>query len=216
MRFVMKLIKFLIVFVFNIVCAADGKFLLISGPSGIGKSTIIKELHKLDNRFQYIKPFTTRPLREGEVDKIHMPLQEMLELQERGRLVALNYLYGNYYATALDPILDALANGAFPIIDWPINRVLHMREALKDQIVSVFLYVDEIEQLSDRLKLDDRDKTGERFISGKSELNAFFRGEFDELIDYKVNNHHGDASTTAKEIYTAYLSELSDSEAVHY
>jgi guanylate kinase len=204
----MKLIKFLLVFFIPVFSFANPKFLLIAGPSGIGKSTTIKELQKLDDRFVYIKPFTTRPLRASEIDKIHMPLEEMLKLQEQKKLAALNYVYGNYYATPLDPILEAFASGAFPILDWPIEKMPAMKELFKDQVVSVYLYVDEIEQLSDRLNLDSRDPNGKRLESGRFELESFFRGEFDDLIDYKIRNSHADPSATAKTVYEAYLSSL--------
>jgi guanylate kinase len=117
----MRSISVILLFV-NILCA-EAPFLLISGPSGIGKSSVIKELRALDPKFVYIKPYTTRPLRMGEMDKVSIPIPEMMALKENGKLVALNFLYGNYYGTPLDPILDALDQGLFPVIDWPVEVV---------------------------------------------------------------------------------------------
>lgn len=156
----------------------------------------------------YIKPYTTRALREGEFDKIHKPSQEIFSLQEEGRLVAINYLYGNYYATPLDPILDAFDNSLFPVLDWPIDKVDHMKAIFKDRVVSIYLYVDELEQLSDRLNMDSRDKSGQRFAMGKLELDSFFRGEFDGSIDFKIKNCQRDPAETAREVYEAYLKAL--------
>ncbi|MBU4010588.1 MAG: guanylate kinase, partial [Proteobacteria bacterium] len=53
------------------------KFLLLLGVSGVGKSTLIRELKRLDERFIYISPYMTRPLREGESDKIEVSNEEM-------------------------------------------------------------------------------------------------------------------------------------------
>jgi len=65
------------------------KFLLVLGVSGAGKSVIIRELLKLDSRFRYISPFVTRPLRAGEIDKVHMDEAEMLERYKRGEFVVV-------------------------------------------------------------------------------------------------------------------------------
>lgn len=204
----MKIFKLLFLFFVNFSYAGQSKFLLISGPSGIGKSTIIKELQKIDSRFVYIKPFTTRQLRKGETDKLHMPLEEMLQLQEQKRLVALNYIYGNYYGTPLDPISEALDDNLFPVLDWPVEKVKMMKELFKDRIISVFLYVEEVEELSSRLGLDSRDETGEREKIGKMELVSFFRGDFDEVIDYKLLNQNCNPSFTARAIYSSYLQAI--------
>lgn len=124
----MRLINIFFVFFFvTSLCASNTKLLLLSGPSGIGKSTVIRELQKMDHRFVYIKPYTTRPLRDGETDKIHASLEKIKALQEQNQLIALNYLYGNYYATPLFPILNALKQVQFPVLDWPVTKIKHMK-----------------------------------------------------------------------------------------
>ncbi|HBD04983.1 TPA: hypothetical protein DCZ32_00830, partial [Candidatus Uhrbacteria bacterium] len=56
------------------------KLLLLLGPSGVGKSAIIDELSKLDSRFVYISPYMTRPLRQGERNKIAVSDEQMDEM----------------------------------------------------------------------------------------------------------------------------------------
>lgn len=78
------------------------KFLLLLGPSGTGKSTIIRELRQMDERFIYISPYITRPLRENETDKVHISDQEMDLRKENGEFLTINNLYGIRYATSHD------------------------------------------------------------------------------------------------------------------
>ncbi|MBI2459148.1 MAG: hypothetical protein HYV53_01175 [Parcubacteria group bacterium] len=59
------------------------KFLLLLGPSGVGKSAIIDELSKFDNRFVYISPYMTRPLRLGEKNKVAVSDEQMDEMWRR-------------------------------------------------------------------------------------------------------------------------------------
>jgi len=99
------------------------KFLLLLGPSGVGKSSIIEELLQLDSRFVYISPFMTRALREGEKNKISISGEEMDKMWNRGELLVINELYGIRYATPRLPIVQALAQGNFPVLDWPISRI---------------------------------------------------------------------------------------------
>ena len=60
----------------------------------------------------------TRPLREGERNKISISGKEMDDMSERGDFLIINELYGVRYATPRLPIELALAAGNFPILDW--------------------------------------------------------------------------------------------------
>ena len=180
-------------------------FLLLSGPSGIGKSSVIKELQKIDSRFIYIKPYTTRALREGETDKIHKSLAEIEELQSQNKLAALNYIFGNYYATPLEPIWDALNNHQFPVLDWPVTKIEDMKSLFKGRVIAIFLSVENPETLLSRLSQDSRDPTGERYLKGKAELEAFIAGEFDSLLDAKIMNDDRNPKETASAVYHTFI-----------
>lgn len=87
------------------------KFLLLLGPSGVGKSTIIRDMQAMDSRFVYISPYITRSLRKGEQDKIQISNQEMDERAARGEFLVINSFYGIRYATPNDSIERALNTG---------------------------------------------------------------------------------------------------------
>lgn len=204
----MSRLFFFLLFIAFAVFAKEPKFLLLGGPSGIGKSTTIRELEKLDPRFIYIKPFTTRALREKEVDKIHLELSQIKKLEADGDLLALNELYGNYYATPLTPILEAIDQGLFPVLDWPIIKLSEVRRRLPEEVVSIYLYTTDFEQLSDRLAQDGRDPEGKRLMAGMQELTAFSQGFYEESIDASFNVLGKTPLEVAHEVYQAYLEKL--------
>ena len=184
------------------------KFLLLLGPSGVGKSSIIEELIRLDSRFVYISPFMTRPLREGEKNKISISGKEMDEMSERGEFLIINELYGVRYATPRLPIEQALAIGNFPILDWPINRVCVMTEAFPNQLYIVYVSPPSIEALQQRLARDDRDAEGHRLRSARKELEMLKSSRHSEIYDFEIVSEENQVSKVAQTIYASYLQQF--------
>jgi len=75
------------------------KLLLLLGPSGVGKSTIIKDMLARDRRFVYVTPYMTRPLRKGETDKISISDAELDTMIAGNQFWSVNTLYGVRYAS---------------------------------------------------------------------------------------------------------------------
>src|ERR1700686_4289910 len=100
----------------------DSKFLLICGVTGVGKSTIIGHLRKLDSRFVRIHPYTTRKPRNRKDDKIHVSEAAMNRMDSEGKFIFTNRIYGNIVATPNRPIVDALEGKMFPVLDFPIDK----------------------------------------------------------------------------------------------
>ena len=181
------------------------KFLLLLGPSGVGKSMIIKELIKLDERFIYISPYITRPLRDGEKDKISVSDLEIDDMQSRGELLVINPLYGVRYATPRTPIVKALSEGFFPVLDWPINRIQVMIEVFPKKLYPVYIAPPSIEVLAQRLAKDNRDLDGNRLESARKELEAFWLGKYKDFYNLSVVSENDDISNIASLIYVNYL-----------
>ena len=207
-----KLYNLISIFLFFVQSAAHAKeaFLLIMGPSGVGKSTIIAHLKQLDSRFTYISPFTTRPLRDGETDKVHVSLEEIEQLQDSGKLLTVNQFYGIYYATPKYIIDETLAAQKFPILDWPIAKIDVMNEHYEKNLFKVYIAPDNAEELKRRLTLDNRDTNGSRLIAGLEEIDAFAAGLYDEEIDLKVINQKDSCQEIANTIYTHFLNFLNE------
>ncbi len=181
------------------------KFLLLLGVSGVGKSSVIEELFRLDSKFVYISPYMTRPLREGEKSKISISDPEMDEMWAQGELLVINKLYGIRYATPRVPIVEALAAGKYPVLDWPISRIQIMTEAFPDQLYSVYLSPPSMEALRQRLAKDGRDTDGSRLKSALDELEACRSSKYNGLYDFEIVNEDGQALQVASAIYANYL-----------
>lgn len=181
------------------------KFLLLLGPSGVGKSVIIVELCRLDGKFVYISPYMTRPLREGEKNKISINNKQMDETSGRGELLAINELYGIRYATPRLPIVEALTKDNFPVLDWPISRIEVMTQAFPDQLHTVYVSPPSIEVLRQRLAKDKRDTDGSRFQNASEELEAYWSCRYVGIYDFEIVSEENQVLKVAHAIYTSYL-----------
>ena len=184
------------------------KFLLLLGPSGVGKSSIIEELLQLDSRFVYISPFMTRALREGEKNKISISGEEMDKMWNRGELLVINELYGIHYATPRLPIVQALAQGNFPVLDWPISRIEAITQAFPNQLCIVYVSPPSIEVLRQRLAKDGRDADGHRLRSAREELEAYESSRYIGIYNFEIVAEENQVPKIAHAIYTNYLQFL--------
>lgn len=156
--------------------------LLLLGPSGVGKSTLIQSLGDLDPRFMPAPVLTTRSVRAGEVEKTSVSEAVMHASEQRGDLLMLNELYGTLYGTPRRPFDEALESGRFPTIDWPVDRVDLMRAAFPDRIFAVYLTPPSIDELRRRLQIRG-EVDSNRFEAGVVELERFYAGYFEGKFD---------------------------------
>ncbi len=184
------------------------KFLLLLGPSGVGKSLIIEELLRLDSRFVYISPFMTRSLREGEKNKISISSEEMDEMWNSGELLVINKLYGIRYATPRLPIVQALAQGNFPVLDWPISRIKTMTQAFPNQLCVIYVSPPSIEALRQRLTKDGRDMDGHRLRSAREELKAYESSRYIGVCNFEIIAEENQVPKIAHAIHSNYLQFL--------
>lgn len=206
----MNIIKYICFFILISTCCdvlaiKKGRFLLISGPSGVGKSTVISYLKQLDSNFIYVTPYTTRKLRPGEQDKVSISIEQMHDLDRASKLLTINKIYGIYYGTPRDIIDTALINGKNPILDWPIEKIEIMQKQYKDKLFVVYLHPEDINELKARLSIDKRDVDGKRIDLGVQELKNFYNGEYDNSIDLKIVNKNELAKQIASLIYKKFM-----------
>ena len=185
------------------------RFLLLLGPSGVGKSAIIDELSKLDKLFVYISPYTTRPLRPGETNKVAVSNACMDDMLHRGELLVVNELYGGIrYGTPRAPIAQALATKTFPVLDWPIDRLAVMEEAFPDQLFTVYISPPSIDVLRQRLALDGRDADGTRLANSTAEVQKFWSEGYKGAYDFAIVSQEGKVPEIAQAIYAEYLASF--------
>ena len=106
---------------------SQGKLIVLSAPSGAGKTTICNNLLNLNNRWLYSISATTRPMRENEVDGkdyIFMSKEKFEHKEKFGEFIECEWVHGNRYGTPVEPLENALDNGDI-FIEETDNHKLH-------------------------------------------------------------------------------------------
>lgn len=187
----------------------NSKFMLLLGVSGVGKTSLIKELIKIDSRFRYISPDVTRPLREGEMDKNSVSEEVMNEKNSKGEYLMINRLFnGIRYGTPRKPITEALDLGRFPVLDWPVTQMKVMVDIFSGRTFSVYLSPPSIVEIERRLSMDGRDVGSNRLKSAEEELLKYWAGEFNSAVDYHIISETDQISQVARELYNKFILSL--------
>ena len=130
-----------------------GNIYIISGPSGSGKDTILKEVLKIRSDVFFSISHITRKMRVGEVegDKYHFISREEFEEQlAKNAFLEYNEYSGNYYGTPKAPIEEHLAKGDDVVIECDVNGASALRDILTD-VTSIFIMPPSFEVLRKRL-----------------------------------------------------------------
>ena len=129
-----------------------GKFIIISGPSGVGKGTICNVLLKELNAW-YSVSMTTRNIREGEIDGINYYFISKDEFKKRiddGLLLEYNIYNDNYYGTPKDKVLEKLEEGVDVILEIEVNGARNIKKIFPDALL-IYIAPPSMEILKERL-----------------------------------------------------------------
>ena len=130
-----------------------GRLFIISGPSGSGKDTILKEFFKKHPEVKFSISSISRPMRAGEVEgeKYNFISREtFLKLIEENMLLEYNEFCGNFYGTPKAPVLACLESGKDMILELDVNGAANVRREMPEA-VSVFVMPPSYEVLYNRL-----------------------------------------------------------------
>ena len=165
---------------------------LISGTSGVGKTSLIKELCTISSDYHNIKSFTSRPLRGKFDDRQHISKTKFCKLVKRRRIILPNKVYGHLYGPSRKDILKTLSQNKIPISDWPVHMIndfkIHFPEI---KIISIYLLPPSLIELKKRLIKDGRDKSNSRYYTALTELKKIQRGDYNPYIEAKFVNKKG-------------------------
>lgn len=108
-----------------------GKLFVLSGPSGAGKGTICKKLLEDASELELSVSMTTRPIRVGETEGVSYFFTEKEIFEEHinsGNLLEYAQVYGNYYGTPKEPVLEKLEQGIDVILEIDMQGALKVKE----------------------------------------------------------------------------------------
>lgn len=131
-----------------------GLMLVLSSPSGAGKSTIARLLLEREDNLELSISVTTRPRRTSEIDGVHyhfITRERFEQMRDRGELLEWAEVHGNYYATPRDPVEKALGEGRDVLFDIDIQGTFQLYERMRDDVVSVFILPPSIAEMKSRL-----------------------------------------------------------------
>ena len=131
-----------------------GLLVLVSGPSGTGKGTVCNLLREKHPELAYSISATTRQPRPGEVDGVNYYFYDKAKFEamiEAGELLEWANVYGNYYGTPKQAVLDRLEAGEAILLEIDTQGALNVMEAMPEGLY-VFLLPPSLEELEKRLR----------------------------------------------------------------
>ena len=152
-----------------------GKLVVLSGPSGVGKDTVIDAWAKVNPRVERVVACTSREPREGEVDGDHyhfLTPEEFLVQIAEGSFLEYKNVHGNMYGTPLKAMQAMLDEGKIAILKIDVQGAAEVR-SLRPDAITVFILPPSLEALEARIRgrgLDDEDTIQRRLAGAIQEL----------------------------------------------
>ena len=168
----------------------EGVLLVISSPSGTGKTTICKKLLEYDKNIHLSVSVTTRKKRKNEVEGIDYYFKskkDFLNLKSQNSFIENALVFENYYGTLKSEVLEQLENGIDVLIDIDWQGTRQITQAMKGNLIKIFLLPPSIEELKKRLSKRNSDSIKEinfRMSKALKEIKHF--DEYDYVL---VNNN---------------------------
>ncbi len=182
--------------------AAGAMVVIISGPSGVGKDTIINAVRANHDRpdYDFIVTCTTRAARHGEVDGTHyhfMPDAEFLALSDAGELLEANQVHGSHwYGTPRAAVCRALERGHHAILKIDVRGAQAVKQRVPDALL-IFLVPPSQEALFGRLQARATETADELEVRQRDAAIELARqGDY----DYVVVNETGEVERTAARV----------------
>lgn len=182
------------------------RLFVVSGPSGVGKDTVIERLRDLFPDIYFSVTATTRTRRPGEIDGVHYFFMEKDAFQdhlERGEFLESANVYDNYYGVPRGPIRHAIARGQDVIVKVDVQGAATIRSLIPNAIF-IFICPESMSELLRRLrarKTDDPEALIERFQAASQEI-ASARD-----FDYVVFNESERVDRAIDEIFAIISAE---------
>lgn len=153
-----------------------GEILLISGPSGSGKSSLLKRLFSEFDGLYFSISSTTRAPRAGEINGVNYHFISQAEFEadiKAGHFLEWAKVHENYYGTSLKPVVEALNANKVVVFDIDVQGYFLASKLYKELITSVFVTTKDASTLETRLRnrgSDDEASIIKRLQNAKEEI----------------------------------------------
>lgn len=181
-----------------------GNLIVLSGPSGVGKGTVLKKLLKDYTDIEYSISATTRPSRKGEIDGkdyFFLSLEEFFQKVDNNQFIEWAKVHDNYYGTPRDYVDKTLGEGKDIILEIDIQGARMVRESYPEAIY-VFLLPPSFDELEKRLN-----KRGTEDEKTKEIRLRNARTEMKELANYDYQIINDDLDETVEKLKAIIIAE---------
>jgi guanylate kinase len=181
-----------------------GLMLVLSSPSGAGKSTIARNLLESDSSLELSVSVTTRARRGSEIDGVHyhfLSMRDFERLRDSDALLESAEVHGNFYGTPREPAEAAMAQGRDMLFDIDWQGAKQLSEKMRADIVSIFILPPSMTELKSRLQRRAEDSAATidtRLHNARTELEHW--REYDYVV---INDDLDRAFTSVKSIVAA-------------
>ena len=184
----------------------SGLLIVLSGPSGAGKDTVLNRMKELGFPFHYVVTATTRPRRAGENDGVDYYFRSEAEFQEmmqQGELLEWAQVYGHWYGVPKQQVKQALEKRKDVIVKVDVQGAATIKNLLSGAVL-IFLAPPSIKEYEERLR--------QRKTESETELKLRIERVTKELrslplFDYVVMNRQGELDSTVSQIEAIVTAE---------
>ena len=190
-----------------------GRLVVLSGPSGVGKDTVLRELFRLDPSLRYSVSYTTRPPRAGEREGVSYSFVDPAtfdSMVQRGDFLEHATVYGQSYGTSLRRVNDQVSRGDTVVLKIDVQGAERVRRRLGDRALFIFLLPPSTEELHRRLQ--------ERNTEDQRSLDVREATAVQELAEQAKYDHavvNDDVERAAREILGLITAHARPGGAVH-
>ena len=196
----------------------NGLLLVVSGPSGVGKGTLVKALMERNSRIKMSVSATTRAPRPGEIDGVHYFFKsedEFKAMVDRGEFQEYIHVFGSkYYGTPRSFVEHQLASGYDVILEIDVQGAMKVKQAFPDAVL-IFITAPSMSEIKSRLigrGTETMEQVEKRFATAFEEIKMIPQYDYviiNDVVDVAV--HHMEAILEAERCRTGRSNYMSES-----